>query len=163
MRKELREVLEELDTLPFAYAVVSGSSRYPEIRGTVHFYPIWGGTLVAAEIMGLPSGQENCGKRIFGFHMHEGSRCTGNEQDPFGNTGGHFNPGACAHPEHAGDFPPLFEAGGYALNIFFTDRFYPEEAVGKTVVIHDMPDDFHTQPAGDSGMKIACGEIMKYK
>ena len=26
-------------------------------------------------------------------------------------------------------------------------------------MIHADPDDFHTQPAGDSGMKIACGVI----
>lgn len=25
--------------------------------------------------------------------------------------------------------------------------------------IHEMPDDFRTQPAGDSGMKMACGVI----
>ncbi|BDZ83738.1 hypothetical protein Lac2_18720 [Claveliimonas bilis] len=32
--------------------------------------------------------------------------------------------------------------------------------MGKTVVIHDMPDDFRTQPSGNSGEKIACGQIV---
>ena len=43
----------------------------------------------------------------------------------------------------------------------YTTRFFPEEVVGKTVVIHDMPDDFRTQPSGNSGEKIACGQIVQ--
>ena len=42
----------------------------------------------------------------------------------------------------------------------YTTRFFPEKVVGKTVVIHDMPDDFRTQPSGNSGEKIACGQIV---
>ena len=60
---------------------------------------------------------------------------------------------------HAGDLPPLMGDHGYALCIFYTDRFLPEEVIGHTAVIHAMPDDFRSQPSGDSGMKIACGEI----
>ena len=59
--------------------------------------------------------------------------------------------------------PPLFGNDGFAMMMFYTDRFYPETVIGRTVVIHDMPDDFKTQPAGDSGMKIACGEIKENK
>ena len=43
--------------------------------------------------------------------------------------------------------------------MFYTNRFVPEEIIGRTVVIHENPDDFKTQPSGDSGSKIACGEI----
>ena len=43
----------------------------------------------------------------------------------------------------------------------FTDRFCVEEIIGKTVIIHNDPDDFHTQPAGNAGKKIACGVIRK--
>ena len=49
---------------------------------------------------------------------------------------------------------------GYAWLQVYTGRFQPEDIIGKTVVLHGMPDDFHTQPSGDSGMKIACGEIL---
>ena len=45
----------------------------------------------------------------------------------------------------------------------YTDRFYPEDVIGKTVVIHEKPDDFRTQPSGDSGEKIACGKIMEWQ
>ena len=41
----------------------------------------------------------------------------------------------------------------------FTDRFQPQDVVGRTVIIHDQPDDFTSQPSGNSGEKIACGEI----
>lgn len=60
-----------------------------------------------------------------------------------------------------GDLPPLLaNRGGYAMMIFYTDRFRPREILGRTLVIHDMPDDFRTQPSGNSGMKIACGLIF---
>lgn len=64
------------------------------------------------------------------------------------------------HPEHEGDLPPLLSDKGTAWMMVYTTRFFPEEVVGKTVVIHDMPDDFRTQPSGNSGEKIACGEIV---
>ena len=35
--------------------------------------------------------------------------------------------------------------------------------IGKTVVIHLQPDDFHSQPSGDSGIKIACGVIREWR
>ncbi|MBP3342443.1 MAG: superoxide dismutase family protein, partial [Peptococcaceae bacterium] len=60
---------------------------------------------------------------------------------------------------HAGDLIPLLSVGGKAWSSFYTGRFYPEDIIGRTVVIHNMPDDFRSQPAGDSGEKIACGVI----
>ena len=44
--------------------------------------------------------------------------------------------------------------------IFLTDRFTIDEIINRTIVIHDMPDDFITQPSGNSGNKIACGIIV---
>ena len=41
------------------------------------------------------------------------------------------------------------------------NKFSINEIIGKTVIIHDMPDDFTTQPSGNSGTKIACGVIQK--
>jgi Cu-Zn family superoxide dismutase len=41
-----------------------------------------------------------------------------------------------------------------------TDRFTLDEVIGRTVVIHALRDDFTTDPAGNSGEKIACGTIM---
>lgn len=160
MNKVLNESIQiVMSYAPDAVAEVRGSREYPEIMGEVAFYPLWRGTLVVASLSGLPKGKKPCGERFFGFHIHEGNRCEGNTDDPFADTGQHWNPYGSEHPEHAGDFPPLMENDGYALQIFYTDRFYPEEVVGRTVVIHDMPDDFTTRPSGNSGMKIACGQI----
>lgn len=143
---------------PGARAVVRGSREYPSLMGEILFYPLWRGTLVAASLSGLPAGTP-CRERFFGFHIHEGGSCTGDERDPFADTGQHWNPQDCPHPGHAGDFPSLMENDGYGLLFFYTDRFYPEEVVGKAVVVHGMPDDFTTQPSGNSGEKIACGQI----
>ena len=62
---------------------------------------------------------------------------------------------------HAGDMPPLFGTDRFAFSAFLTDRFSAEEGIGKTVIIHDSPDDFTTQPSGNSGVKIACGVIRR--
>lgn len=161
MRKELGEALGViLQMPPESYAFIYGSEYYPDINGAVYFYPLWDGTLVVADVSGLPFNMDaSCADRIFGFHIHEGDMCQGTKEDPFSDTGNHFNPYSCPHPEHAGDFPPLFGNDGYALSMFYTNRFLPEEIVGRTIVIHDMPDDFKTQPSGNAGTKIACGEI----
>ncbi len=162
MRKELNEAAELLrTTTPEAYAFLYGSNAYPEVSGAAYLYPLWSGTLMLVEISGLPFSEESCAERVFGFHIHEGRTCTGTKDDPFADTGSHFNPEGCPHPEHSGDLPPLFGNRGYALSIFYTERFFPEEIVGRTLVIHDMPDDFKTQPSGNSGVKIVCGEIKE--
>ena len=72
----------------------------------------------------------------------------------------HYNPQGCPHPYHAGDLPPLFGNQGYAFSAFVTDRFAVREIVEKTIIIHSKPDDFKTQPSGDSGEKMACGKII---
>ncbi len=146
--------------MPEAYAVLSGAAAYPGLMGFVEFYEFCGGSIVAVEVKGLPRGTGDCPPSIFGFHIHEGASCTGNEEDPFADTGSHYNPEGCPHPEHKGDLPPIFSSGGVGASIFYTNRFSPEEVIGSTMIIHSMPDDFTSQPSGNSGVKIACGEIM---
>ena len=145
--------------LPSAVAVIQGGNSYPEINGTVRFYEVPMGVVVVADIYGLPTSEEKCGNPIFAFHIHEGTSCTGNEDDQFADTKGHYNPNMCEHPYHAGDMAPLFSSDGVAFLAFLTDRFTINEIIGKTVGIHDHPDDFMTQPSGNSGKKIACGTI----
>lgn len=145
---------------PDAWAEIKGGPGYPEILGTAAFYPLWRGTLVLVSVSGLPQNASSCPQRFYGFHLHEGNSCTGSTKDPFSDAGLHWNPSGCLHPNHAGDFPPLIVNDGYAFEMFYTDQFFPEEIVGKTVIIHDMPDDFSSQPSGNSGTKIACGEVF---
>lgn len=144
---------------PEAQAILKGSPGYKGINGMVFFYQASGGVLLVTQVQGLPQTPGPCPTDIFAFHIHSGCSCTGTAQDPFANTGGHYNPKNCPHPAHAGDLPPLFGCRGYAFLAFFTDRFTVSEVIGKTVVIHRKPDDFTTQPSGNAGEKIACGEI----
>ena len=144
---------------PNSAADISGGENYPGRRGRVIFRQQKNGVLVTADIYGLPTGETGCDSGVFGFHIHEGEDCGSNGQEPFSNTKGHYNPGDCPHPYHAGDLPPLFENDGYAYMSFLTNRFTATEIIGRTVVIHLKPDDFHSQPSGNSGEKIACGVI----
>ena len=148
---------------PNATAYVRGSEKYPDIRGVVQFYERPNEVLVVGEMMGLPTAEEICKKGIYALHIHEGQQCSGNATDSFANAKMHYNPTSCQHPYHAGDMPPLFENDGYALSVFLTNRFKTEEILGKTVIVHSNADDFHTQPSGNAGEKIACGEIIPIK
>ena len=154
-------VIAVLRGKPYAVAEVAGSAAYKDITGAVLFYQTHAGVLVFTEVMGLPGSDTPCGGRIFGFHIHEGPACGGSSADPFAEAMSHYDPNGCPHPFHAGDLPPLFGSGGSALSIFLTDRFTISNVIGKTVIIHDSPDDFSTQPSGDSGEKIACGVIRR--
>ena len=151
---------------PFAKADISGSTVMPGLIGVVNFYPAHSGTMVVAEVYGLPQQVEGTQTTPpigpFGFHIHEGSSCeVGSATEPFMSSGGHYNPTNKPHPDHAGDMPVLFSNNGYAFMAFYTDKFNPQQIVGRTVIIHMNPDDFRTQPAGNSGKKIACGVIIK--
>lgn len=95
------------------------------------------------------------------FIFTNGSTCTGNSTDEFADAKGHYNPENCPHPYHAGDLPPLLENNGYSYMSVFLNKFKVKDIIGKVIIIHDMPDDFTTQPSGNSGTKIACGEIKK--
>lgn len=146
---------------PDARASLMGSEDYPRVNGQVNFYQTENGVLIGADIAGLPS--MNSQKRgFFGFHIHEGTSCTGDENDPFAMAMQHYNPENVQHPYHAGDLPPLLSSNGNAFSIFLTNAFHLQDVVGRTVIIHSQPDDFTTQPSGNAGDKIACGIITMY-
>ena len=114
------------------------------------------------QLTGLPANSEH------GFHIHEKADCTA----PDGSSaGGHFNPSAMPHgpqggARHAGDMPNLradaqgcvdttlmvsgVSAGGGAAN----------DIVGRSLIVHAAPDDYRTQPTGNSGARLACGLII---
>lgn len=121
------------------------------------FFGVHNGTIVAADIRNLPDGNA-----FHGFHIHEGT-CQGTKAEPFAQADGHYNPTNAMHPQHAGDMPSLLANDGNAFLIFYTDRFHPEDVIGRAVIIHAHPDDMTTQPSGNSGAMIACGEIREMK
>ncbi len=155
-----QQYIMALHKKPHAWALVEGNREYPNLQGMVRFYQMRNGVIVMTELSGLPTPSERCKYPVFGFHIHSGGSCTGNTTDLFADTLTHFDPQGCPHPHHAGDLPPLFGAGGEAFSVVLTDRFTVNEIIGKTIVVHSMPDDFTTQPAGNAGEKIACGVIQ---
>lgn len=140
---------------PTARAVLGGGDAHPELVGEVLFSPYGKGTLVIARAVGLPR------PGFLGFHIHEKGDCATGGDTSFSSAGGHYDPHNVPHPWHAGDLPPLLSsADGTALMAVYTDRFRPEDVVGRAVILHEKPDDFRTQPSGDSGQRIACGVIQ---
>ena len=162
---------------PAAFACIKGAPKYPEIKGYVHFYSVGNEVLVATSIEGIPDPvsavpyhmynmkntgcMQSCPGSVHGFHIHEGDACSGTCEEPFANAKGHYNPEHCEHPYHAGDLAPLFSNDGMAFSAMITSRFKICDVVGKTIILHQMPDDFTTQPSGNSGAMIACGVIKR--
>ena len=142
-----------LERPPAARAGLRGGDGAPGLWGECLFYPFLGGSLLMLRAVGLPR------DGFFALHLHTGSSCATGGDIPFHQAGGHYDPAGVPHPDHAGDLPVLLSHRGMAYAMFYTGRFTPAQAVGRTLVIHDRPDDYRTQPAGDSGTRIACGLV----
>jgi len=150
-----------------AVAYVKGGPLRPDIQGTVWFKDVAGGTEICADICGLPpyhpATNSNAPIGPHGFHLHECGNCdVGDPENPFQAAGGHWNPNNQPHGNHAGDFPVLFSNNGYTKTCFYTDKFKPIDVIGKSVIIHENPDDYRSQPAGNSGKRLACGVIERF-
>lgn len=159
---------EQVHGLPrFAVARITGSPSYPQISGTAWFQDVPGGTFVSVKVTGLPRyrpappGGDPIGPH--GFHLHVRGDCSvGDPENPFLAAGEHWNPDDQPHGNHAGDFPVLFSNHGLGELCFFTDRFKVWQVIGRSVIIHENPDDSRSQPSGDSGRRIACGVILPW-
>jgi Cu-Zn family superoxide dismutase len=149
-----------------------GTTATAEIRdasnrvvGQATLTEVSGGVRIVIEARGLPRGEK-------GVHVHAVGTC-----DPpgFTSAGGHFNPRNTQHGllnpagPHAGDLPNItIVADGTGRLETFTDRLTLVtgdlsvfDTDGSAVVIHGAPDDFRTDPTGNSGARIACGTIVK--
>lgn len=132
------------------------------VHGTVKLYPMTDGQVaVSALIYGLQPNAQH------GFHIHENPSC----QDNGEAAGPHFNPLKNPHGSyttthhHAGDLPNLrSDSQGIAqLNVVSKDLALTSganNAVGRTFIVHAQPDDYNSQPNGNSGTRIACGVIV---
>ncbi len=130
--------------------------------GKAEFKETKKGLRISLKVSGLTPG-------VHAMHIHETGTCT---PPDFKTAGGHFNPEGKKHgkdnPEgaHAGDLPNLTVAKNGRGKVNFTVPGLSVNAkdailkTGKTaLVIHAGPDDGKTDPAGNSGARVACGII----
>ena len=149
-----------------AIANIKGGPLAAGLKGTVLFTNVPGGVWVCVHVSGLPEyrAAKDGGQPVgpHGFHIHENGSCeVGDPGEPFKAAGGHWNPTNQPHGNHAGDFPVLFSNKGMARMCFFTDKFKTQDIIGKAVIIHESPDDYRTQPAGNAGRRLGCGVIRE--
>jgi superoxide dismutase, Cu-Zn family len=123
--------------------------------------------LVTVDIasLALPAGTH-------GIHFHEVGRCDGGST-AFSTAGAHYNPLGREHGlenpngPHAGDAQNIvIPASGVGAISFGTNRVSLTpggislfDGDGSSIVVHANPDDQRTQPAGNSGARIACGVV----
>jgi len=146
---------------PYVVATLE-PTRGNQASGTVWFVQDGPQVLVRGRVTGLKPNQEH------GFHVHEKGDCSSGDGM---SAGGHLNPDAKPHgpptgPHHAGDLPALkADANGVAVVSFATTGTIvggaPGDIGGKALIVHASPDDYTTQPTGNSGARIACGLISK--
>jgi len=148
-------------TTPSDYVVATlQPTRGNTAAGTVFFSQQGGDVVLRGRITGLKPNQEH------GFHVHEKGDCS---SDDAMSAGGHLNPDGKRHgppsgEHHAGDVPAIrADANGVAtVNTRIAGTLLGSGAAdiaGKALVVHAMPDDYTTQPTGNSGARIACGVI----
>jgi superoxide dismutase, Cu-Zn family len=133
--------------------------------GTATFTQVGNGVRIVLEMQGMPAGPK-------GVHVHAVGKC---DPPDFTTAGSHFNPQGRQHgslnPQgrHAGDLPNItIGADGKGRLESTADLLTlvggPNsvfDADGSALVVHAAPDDFRTDPTGNSGARIACGVIDK--
>ena len=121
-----------------------------------------GGVSIDLDLKGLPPGEH-------ALHFHAVPKC----EAPFTSAGGHFNPLNKKHgmqnPEgpHAGDLMNVTadDNGNATVDLHNANVILGEgdnslaDADGSALVLHADPDDYETDPSGNSGDRIACGVI----
>jgi Cu-Zn family superoxide dismutase len=154
------------DKIQRTVAYIKGGPLAPKLKGTVLFTDVSGGVWVCVRVSGLPDYKPGNNEKQpvgpHGFHIHQNGNCeVGDPKEPFKEAGEHWNPTNQPHGNHAGDFPVLFSNDGKAQMCFFTNKFKARDTIGKAVIIHENPDDYRSQPAGNAGKRLACGVIRE--
>jgi Cu-Zn family superoxide dismutase len=133
---------------------VSGKVEFKQAGSVVH---------VKVDLVGLAPNSEH------GFHVHERGDCSAPDAM---SAGGHFNPEGVAHgmyahpPHHAGDMPNLKADDKGEVHTSFEVSYLSvgsggSDVAGRSVIVHRDPDDYKSQPAGNSGPRLACGVIVE--
>jgi Cu-Zn family superoxide dismutase len=150
----------EKSSAPLKAIAVLHPAAGTNVSGTVTFTEEADGVRVQANITGLTPGKH-------GFHVHEFGDCSATD---LASAGGHFNPthephaGPDAAERHAGDMGNVEADASGNAKLNYVDHHMSltndkDSVIGRSVVVHAKADDLKSQPAGDSGARIACGVI----
>src|SRR6266571_2140136 len=129
-----------------------------KVTGTVTFTKTGDETRVVADIENLTPGKH-------GFHIHEKGDCSAADA---ASAGGHFNPtqkhhgGPTTAEHHAGDLGNIEADASGKAHLDWKGKLSlsgKDSIIGRSVVVHEKEDDLKTDPAGNSGARIACGTI----
>jgi Cu-Zn family superoxide dismutase len=132
------------------------------VSGRLQVMSMGSGVHIAGDVGGLAPGSAH------GFHIHEKGDCSAADAS---SAGGHFNPLGAPHgrmettPHHAGDMDNIVADGdGVArVNVHLHGVTLgggaANDIAGKALVVHAAPDDYASQPSGNSGARVACGVI----
>jgi Cu-Zn family superoxide dismutase len=150
----------EKSSTPLKAVAVLHPTPGNKVSGTVTFTEVADGVQVRAEISGLTPGNH-------GFHVHEFGDCSAADAT---SAGAHFNPmhqphaGPDASERHVGDMGNIQADSSGKATLEYVDHQISltndeRSVIGRSVVVHAKADDLKSQPAGDSGARIACGVI----
>jgi superoxide dismutase, Cu-Zn family len=169
---KFKNFLFVLATVTLALSLNTAAQTKVEIKdaqgkdvGTAKITSAKNGVKIALNLHGLPPGQH-------AIHFHQTAKC---DPPDFKSAGGHFNPDGKHHgldnPEghHAGDMMNITVNEKGSANTTITnkdvnlanDNHSIFSNGGTAVVIHAKADDMKSDPAGNSGDRIACGLITK--
>ena len=158
------QTLGEKPSAPLKAIAVLHPTAGSKVSGTVTFTEVADGVQVQAEITGLTPGNH-------GFHIHEFGDCSAPDAT---SAGAHFNPTSKPHAgpdaleRHVGDMGNVEADASGTAKLDYVDHQISltndqESVIGRSVVVHAKADDLKSQPAGDSGTRIACGVIGRAK
>ncbi|MDB5890230.1 MAG: Superoxide dismutase [Polaromonas sp.] len=150
------------NTSPAATAQLQ-STKGSQAAGVVTFTPQRNGVRVSGTVRGLKPNAEH------GFHVHEKGDCSSGDGM---SAGGHFNPAGRPHgrhgagEHHAGDLQGLKADAAGVATFDFESRAIAvgpgaTDIIGRGLIVHLDPDDYKTQPTGNSGARVACAVIAR--
>lgn len=143
--------------------VMMSSKSDSDVKGEVTFTEEDGVVKMEANFSGLNPGSH-------AIHLHETADCSADDGT---SSGGHWNPTDEKHGKwgdadgyHKGDIGNFdADEDGNGTVTFETDEWCigcddeTKNIVGRAVVVHEGEDDFESQPTGDAGGRVSCGEI----
>lgn len=134
-----------------------------EAQGAIRLSGSNGSVRITGTVTGLEPGAH-------GFHIHEFGDCSAADAS---SAGEHFNPHEDPHgsprdlenAHHVGDLGNITADERGQAEISVEDNEVqlsgPESVIGKALVVHATQDDFETQPSGNAGARLGCGEIVE--